>query len=157
MSYWEIGSELLSSGEAVLSRISEVRRLVMAVTMTTCEKKWASHLIGDASRRMLVGGGPGVFRRGLPNRTQCRPHLPCCRSSLRSFSLLLPQGLLAALLLCLLLDPPSTWVSSALVLLSESLLLQLNGALSEAQVPCQSNGWVINNLCLLREVIVRIK
>lgn len=108
MNDWGMCSELLPPGEAVLSARPEVSRLVMAVTVITCGRNWASHLMGGAGRRVPVGGGPRVFRRVLPKRTRrSQPHQPCYRSSLHSFSLLLHRGLPA-------LTPLLTWVSSAL-------------------------------------------
>lgn len=87
MNYWGICSELLlPSEEVVLSRRPEVRRRVMAISVTTCARKWVSHLMGDGGKRMPVGGCSAVFRRGLPNGMQrFHLHLPCCRCSLCLF------------------------------------------------------------------------
>lgn len=103
----------------MLSSRPEVRRLVLGVTMIACGRKRASHLLGDAGRSTPVGGGPGVFRRGLPSRTHpSQLHPPCDRRSLLFLPLPLSQGLPAPISLCFSPGPNPTWVSSVLLLFS---------------------------------------
>lgn len=96
----------------------------MAVTMITCGKKWASHLLGDAGRRIPIGGGPGFFTGGVP------PASPAVLQSLPVFLFLASSSRPPSWHLILLLfsfSPPSLLLPGC----PQLLFCQLHSSLTE--------------------------